>query len=265
MRPLCCRNISLEVTPATVLRATFVSVSTRGATAGLVAFFGLPYHAALTFPPDDVVFNLTTTIYCDSLVPGLPALLLPLDTLYIDKANEFPVGTPIGMASDWIAKWTSLDTLVAQTILLAQNAPASGAKPLGPQNIWEAFFASPLPLIAGLAMIWYVTWFLPEKRKRQNEATLLSSLTKNDRVVTIGGLHGTVVSALADSDVITLKIDEAGTTRVKVNRSAISAITEHAKGKPLGKDGKPGTEQPSAKAARSESLSKNASAAESSE
>lgn len=179
----------------------------------------------------------------------------------IEKANEFLVVMPVGTTLEWIAKWPSLNALVDPALLLAQGA----AKAPGPQNIWEAFFASPLPLIAGLAMIWYVTWFLPEKRKRQNEAMLLASLTKNDRVVTIGGLHGTVVSAAADSDVITLKIDEAGTTRVKVNRSAISTITEHAKGKPLGKDGKPNIEQLPAKATRGESPSKNASAAESSE
>ncbi len=159
----------------------------------------------------------------------------------------------------------SWNTVIAQTILLAQDAASGGAKTPGPQNIWEAFFSSPLPLIAGLAMIWYVTWFLPEKRKRQNEASLLASLTKNDRVVTIGGLHGTVVSAVADSDVITLKIDEAGTTRVKVNRSAIAAITEHAKGKPLGKDGQPGTENKPGKDSRGESPSKNASGEESSD
>ncbi|WP_246112919.1 preprotein translocase subunit YajC [Allorhodopirellula solitaria] len=188
-----------------------------------------------------------------------------MDPIFIEKANEFLTGTPVGRASDWAARLASPDTWITQAMLLAQDGGAEGAKPVGPQNIWEAFFASPLPLIAGLAMIWYVTWFLPEKRKRQNETNLLASLTKNDRVVTIGGLHGTVVSATADSDVITLKIDEAGTTRIKVNRSAVAAITEHAKGKPLGKDGKPGTAQQPGKVTRGESPSKNASGEESSD
>ncbi len=233
--------------------------------AGLVAIFGLPYHAALTFPPVVVVLAPTATLSYVSPVPGSPALLPPLDTFFIEKTNEFLVGVPAGNVSDWIAMLPSLDTLIAQTVLLAQDGAAGGAAPQGPQNIWEAFFSSPLPLIAGLAMIWYVTWFLPEKRKRQNEASLLASLTKNDRVVTIGGLHGTVVSAAADSDVITLKVDEAGTTRVKVSRSAVSAIIEHAKGKPLGKDGQPGTENKPGKDSRGESPSKNASGEESSD
>lgn len=68
----------------------------------------------------------------------------------------------------------------------------------------------------------------------------MASLTKNDRIVTIGGLHGTVVSVTPDSDVIVLKIDEAGNTRVKINRSAVVAITEHAKGKAAAKTGKSG-------------------------
>lgn len=38
------------------------------------------------------------------------------------------------------------------------------------------------------------------------------------------GIHGTVVSAPAESHVITIKIDQSGTTRVKVNRSAIAGV-----------------------------------------
>lgn len=119
--------------------------------------------------------------------------------------------------------------------MLAQETPAGG-----PPSPLQTFFSSPLPLFAGLAMIWYLTWFLPEKRKRNDEADMLASLTKNDRIVTFGGLHGTVVSASHDSDVIVLKIDEAGNTRVKINRSAVVAITEHAKGKTGAKSGKSG-------------------------
>lgn len=145
-------------------------------------------------------------------------------------------------------EWTELgsgwlhfgDILWQHTILIAQES--------APPSFGEVFFSSPLPLFAGLLMIWLMTWYLPEKRRRQEEADLLASLTKNDRVVTIGGLHGIVTSAPPESDVVMLKIDEAGTTRVKVNRSAISAITAHAKGKPGIKNGSgkvPGNESES--------------------
>ncbi|MCM2374266.1 preprotein translocase subunit YajC [Aporhodopirellula aestuarii] len=178
-------------------------------------------------------------------MPGYPPLLFFLDPSFLDLFAMLP----------------SLDRVVDgfSWILLIGQEVGAGDPAAGPPSPLQLFFSSPLPLIAGLGMIWYLTWFLPEKRKRQDEATLLASLMKNDRVITIGGLHGTVVSAPADSDVVTLKIDEAGTTRVKVNRSAISAISVHAKGKSLDKDGRP------SKIPGGESPSKNASDEDSSD
>jgi len=169
-------------------------------------------------------------------------LLLPLELLSL---SEIASCVPLAYSGD---VWAGM-------LMIGQE----GAAAPGPVSPLQVFFNSPLPLIAGLAMIWYLTWFLPEKRKRRDETSLLASLMKNDRVITIGGIHGTIVSVTPGSDVVTLKIDEAGATRVKVNRSAISAISEHAKGKTLDKDGRP------TKAPGTESTSKNASDEESSD
>ena len=67
---------------------------------------------------------------------------------------------------------------------------------------------------------------------------MMSSVKKNDRIVTIGGIHGTIVNAPADGDVVTIKIDEGGNTRVKLNRSAISKVIQDGddKGKDSGSD-----------------------------
>jgi preprotein translocase subunit YajC len=82
----------------------------------------------------------------------------------------------------------------------------------------------PLVLPIGLFLLFYMTFIAPERRRKAEEAKLMSSLKKNDRVVTIGGIHGTIVAAAADSKVVTLKIDESGNTRIKVNRSAIASV-----------------------------------------
>ena len=63
-----------------------------------------------------------------------------------------------------------------------------------------------------------------ERRRKAEEAKLMSSMKKNDRIITIGGIHGTIVSASPESKVVTIKIDEAGNTRVKINRSAVATI-----------------------------------------
>lgn len=53
---------------------------------------------------------------------------------------------------------------------------------------------------------------------------MMSALKKNDRIVTIGGIHGTIVSAPPDSKVVTIRIDESSNARIKLNRTAIAAV-----------------------------------------
>ncbi len=78
-----------------------------------------------------------------------------------------------------------------------------------------------LPL-AGFLLIFYFIMIAPERRRKAEEAKRLSAISKNDRVITSGGLHATVVSASPDSDVVTIKLDDAGTMRVKISRWALS-------------------------------------------
>jgi preprotein translocase subunit YajC len=114
-------------------------------------------------------------------------------------------------------------TLIGQdAALLAQDAAPAGAEPAGGD------FLSPFLLPAGLLFLFYFIVIAPERRRKSEEAKLMASLKKNDRVVTIGGIHAIVVAVAADNDVITLRIDENGNTRIKVNRSAIVRIVNEA-------------------------------------
>lgn len=58
-----------------------------------------------------------------------------------------------------------------------------------------------------------------EKRKRQE---MLAALKKSDRVMTIGGIIGSVVS-VSDSEV-TLKVDESANVKITVVRNAIQRV-----------------------------------------
>lgn len=108
-------------------------------------------------------------------------------------------------------------------MLLAQDAvPEAGE----PKSIIAQLMGNPLFPIAGIMLIFYLTLIAPERRRKAAEAKRLSGITKNDRVVTSGGLHGTVVSAPSDSDVVTIRLDESGTMRVKVSRWALTIVQE---------------------------------------
>lgn len=92
-------------------------------------------------------------------------------------------------------------------------------------------------LVAMLALIYFVL-IRPQSKQRKEQAQLLSSLKKGDKVVTIGGLHGSIVDL--NEQRVTLKISD--TTRVVFERGAIkSKVSESGEAiieseKPVSKD-----------------------------
>lgn len=80
---------------------------------------------------------------------------------------------------------------------------------------WGAF----LPLIFVL-VIFYLLLIMPAQRQRKRQAQMLAALKTGDRVVTTGGILGTIV-AIKDN-IITLRI--ADQVRIEVMRSAIAGL-----------------------------------------
>jgi preprotein translocase subunit YajC len=78
-----------------------------------------------------------------------------------------------------------------------------------------------LPPIIAMVALFYLLMILPQQREKQKKDSILNSLKKNDRVVTIGGIIGTVANVSADGKEITLKMVD-DTTRIKFTRSAVS-------------------------------------------
>ena len=79
-------------------------------------------------------------------------------------------------------------------------------------------FMQYFPIILLVVAVYFIIFRAP-KKKRQQHSTMVQSLKKNDKVRTIGGIIGTVIDI--DGDEITLKIDEANNTKMKVVSSAI--------------------------------------------
>jgi len=60
------------------------------------------------------------------------------------------------------------------------------------------------------------------KKKQQEHQKMVQSLSKNDRVRTIGGIFGTVLDVRDDE--IVLKIDESTNTKMRVSPQAIATV-----------------------------------------
>ena len=79
--------------------------------------------------------------------------------------------------------------------------------------------------IITFGLVFVVFYFLiirPQSKKQKETKRMLAALKKGDRVVTAGGIRGTVTS-LRD-DVVVLKVDT--NTKIEFNRSAISSVVQ---------------------------------------
>lgn len=78
---------------------------------------------------------------------------------------------------------------------------------------------------APLVLIFIVFYFLlirPQQKKAKEHRALLSNLRRGDRVVTGGGIVGTVTRVVDKDDEISVEIAEG--VRVKVLRSTVTAV-----------------------------------------
>jgi preprotein translocase subunit YajC len=80
-----------------------------------------------------------------------------------------------------------------------------------------------LPLIA-IMVFFYFLILKPQKNKEQALRNLVANLKEKDRVVTIGGIHGVVTNVQRDRDEVTVRVDEATGTKIRVSASAIARV-----------------------------------------
>ena len=93
-----------------------------------------------------------------------------------------------------------------------------------------------IPLVMTMLLM-YLLLMRPEQKKRKEMEKLLAGIKKNDHVVTVGGIYGTVVAAAADSRFVTIRVDDSTGTKLKVLRSAISHVGAPDEAEAEGKSG----------------------------
>ena len=64
--------------------------------------------------------------------------------------------------------------------------------------------------------------FINARREKKKRSDLLGNIKKHDKVLTIGGIVGTVVELKDDS--LILKVDETSNTRITFTKSSISQV-----------------------------------------
>ncbi|RMD85677.1 MAG: preprotein translocase subunit YajC [Candidatus Dadabacteria bacterium] len=81
-----------------------------------------------------------------------------------------------------------------------------------------------IPLIL-ILVVFYFLLVRPQQKKAKEHENLIKNLKKNDRVVTMGGLHGRIVDL--SEHVVTLEV--APNVHVRVDRSQIGRLQKNKK------------------------------------
>jgi preprotein translocase subunit YajC len=81
-----------------------------------------------------------------------------------------------------------------------------------------------LPIVA-IAAAAYLILIRPERERQRKQQALLAGIKKNDRVVTAGGLCGTVASVDREAGRVSLKVDESSNVKLTVTLASITQLT----------------------------------------
>lgn len=88
-----------------------------------------------------------------------------------------------------------------------------------------------LSMLWPILLMFAVFYFLlirPQQKRNKQRNQMLANLQKGDRVVTIGGIHGTITEIT--DDIVVLRVNDA--TKLTFDRSAVNSVKESPAAKP---------------------------------
>lgn len=73
-----------------------------------------------------------------------------------------------------------------------------------------------------MILIFYFLFIRPEGKRRKEKEALMAGIKPKDKVVTIGGLHGTVVEV--EGEEVVLLVDAKKDVKLRFRRTAIDVV-----------------------------------------
>ena len=130
---------------------------------------------------------------------------------------------------------SSISSSLMKFLLLAQDANPAGGANGGGANAGDpgGELLRIAPMLIMFVVLFYVIMIRPQQKEQHEREERLSALKKNDKVLTIGGIIGTIVDLSNDGKRVTLKVDDG--TRIKFMKSSIQGPYDESEGEPADK------------------------------
>jgi len=113
-----------------------------------------------------------------------------------------------------------LGLLASIPLLFAQNGPAPG----GPSG---NSLTSLLPFL-GIPVIFYLILVRPQQQQEKKRRETIDALKKNDKVLTSGGIFGTVMSVDQERGRVVLRVDDERGVKLSFSKASIAQVVEPA-------------------------------------
>jgi preprotein translocase subunit YajC len=97
------------------------------------------------------------------------------------------------------------------------------AQDAGNATNWTSFL-----ILLPIPVLFYFMIFLPQQQQEKKRRAMIDALKKNDRVVTIAGIYGTVISVDPAQDKVVLRIDDDKGVKISMTRASVARVLEAA-------------------------------------
>ena len=81
-----------------------------------------------------------------------------------------------------------------------------------------------LPMMLAVILVYFLIMKKPDAKGNVKTQEMLDNLKKNDRIVSAGGILGTVVGVRGESDYVTIRIDENTNTKMQILKQSIIRV-----------------------------------------
>ena len=81
-----------------------------------------------------------------------------------------------------------------------------------------------LTLWLPIGLLFYFLLIRPQRREQSRRQGMLNAIKKNDRVITAGGIYGVVTNVHREADEVTIKVDEATNTKLRMTLASVARV-----------------------------------------
>lgn len=112
----------------------------------------------------------------------------------------------------------------AETTENAGEAAGNAADAAGGEGGLFGGLLTFLPMMLAVMVVYFLIMQKPAAKENVKTKEMLDNLKKNDRIVTAGGILGTVVGLRGESEYITIRIDENSNAKMQVLKQSIIRV-----------------------------------------